>query len=1226
MTNRILGGLLILWGFFAFSAGGALAEPPNYRFVPMYHDGKLFGFDGRTADLNDVGEAVFRAAFPADSGAGVPLGDSFNIVIWSEDQLYLVNHPDGSAGGGVDRAVGLNDVGRTTGAYNPPNASLHLHAYMSSSFGSLTELGLLPEQHPSDSTFGPCNWAWGHDINAFDQIVGIAYEGSNFFTREASGVIWSSGTPTKIPHPSGLTDAETDYYLPFFINNSGQVASTNSYLGTTTAFFGTVSGTDTLPKNISGVQLTEAMGLGSTGLVVGQMKGNLIDPSNSQTYYQEHAFVSDKGGPLFDLNESLNATWRVVSAAYDANGRGDVVGAQGFQAALWRQTDSGWVFYSLTDLVTEGDNIPTSFSSALAINEYGTIIATYSTGLGATPGLLVPIYPAPPVVLEVDSLPPKRTSYWLEVIDGIDSTVRFEKEVAYDTVNNLLDTLGYNEVIDSLKVIDMLRIMTVDSIDSVPPGEEIPVKESRLDNGTFPASGYGLTYPTRDELPDTVRVNRRSYGLGIDISLGFEASAGLQSYISEMVASANRILQEATDGVFYICEANVYNNRERYDSVRYRLAQTNDINRSPLGFRRDGQGYVINPLMRYYADSGAGTFEGNLAATANWSVVPFASENLEHNTGVPLATAILSELLGGTPPEILAPDHQFFTTNCPPPQSRRGSANNDDAENVWGKPFVRDKVFFIRKLGTTQSYSGGDHSITSTFDCLSGWGRLNNRIGELNQNFGLSAGYYPDPETTPNNGVSPFRIGGPIFKEKVFFFNSPSAWPSTVTRHEHEIVDDTDTPVPNASTWVVDPNGGIKRMGRSSLDGLAAVRLGDLLGGNHEFHSFGPPSGDPTTNDIFASKKIVTSTDSTSVKSILTEVSQALVGVLEPSSGGNTGRKVEVQQEPGAISWVDATASFNNEETLMISASLTEDVGDPGTWSEEISDPSVFKDFSFIKLETSSHPDISYIVEVSQQERVTAPVDASSPVFLTTEIRDGSGFIMKLRHQIDFMAAAVSQDSVVAEPSIVVTTNPWSAGRAGLPASFRQLTSSHYVATMNGDTAELAIFLHYADADLALLGETYLPENVVIASRTLADSLWTVHETFVDTGTHTAGTVTMPDRFFALFGQDVSTNVSDDEIANLPQGFVLSQNYPNPFNPSTTIEFSLPANADVTLDIYNIVGQRVRQLVAEPRSAGAHTVVWDGRAENGQPVASGVYFYRLTADDVTISRKMMLLK
>ena len=94
----------------------------------------------------------------------------------------------------------------------------------------------------------------------------------------------------------------------------------------------------------------------------------------------------------------------------------------------------------------------------------------------------------------------------------------------------------------------------------------------------------------------------------------------------------------------------------------------------------------------------------------------------------------------------------------------------------------------------------------------------------------------------------------------------------------------------------------------------------------------------------------------------------------------------------------------------------------------------------------------------------------------------------------------------------------------------------------------------------------------------------------------------------------------------LPRSIELSQNYPNPFNPTTTIRFGLPDEGKVKLVIYNVLGQKVKELLNESRGAGYHTVMWNGKNETGQQVSSGLYIYRLESAKGAESKKMLLIK
>jgi photosystem II stability/assembly factor-like uncharacterized protein len=111
----------------------------------------------------------------------------------------------------------------------------------------------------------------------------------------------------------------------------------------------------------------------------------------------------------------------------------------------------------------------------------------------------------------------------------------------------------------------------------------------------------------------------------------------------------------------------------------------------------------------------------------------------------------------------------------------------------------------------------------------------------------------------------------------------------------------------------------------------------------------------------------------------------------------------------------------------------------------------------------------------------------------------------------------------------------------------------------------------------------------------------------------------------SLMIQENVTSVASSG-SSLPTAFSLAQNYPNPFNPSTMIKYALPKNSDVKIVVYNAFGQQVRTLLDAKKEAGFHQIEWNGKNDAGHPVATGVYFYKLTAKDYVRTLKMLLVK
>ena len=115
----------------------------------------------------------------------------------------------------------------------------------------------------------------------------------------------------------------------------------------------------------------------------------------------------------------------------------------------------------------------------------------------------------------------------------------------------------------------------------------------------------------------------------------------------------------------------------------------------------------------------------------------------------------------------------------------------------------------------------------------------------------------------------------------------------------------------------------------------------------------------------------------------------------------------------------------------------------------------------------------------------------------------------------------------------------------------------------------------------------------------------------------TGGTI----KLFNKFGDQVATGIIENKTGVAPTDFTLSQNYPNPFNPSTKISFTLPKASNVTLKVYNVLGQEVATIFQGFQNAGKYTATFEG-----VNLASGIYFYTLHADNFNMTKKMILMK
>jgi hypothetical protein len=201
-------------------------------------------------------------------------------------------------------------------------------------------------------------------------------------------------------------------------------------------------------------------------------------------------------------------------------------------------------------------------------------------------------------------------------------------------------------------------------------------------------------------------------------------------------------------------------------------------------------------------------------------------------------------------------------------------------------------------------------------------------------------------------------------------------------------------------------------------------------------------------------------------------------------------------------------------------------------------------------------------------------------------------------------AVRVSVKNSVALRGIQMDINNVSSMNGTATSSFGQIYSN-----LNGTSLRTLIFDQNSDAPLAA-GER------VIAT--------------IPTSTSNPSSITISG--LKVIDENVAkvSNVSSEVVVEntqvLPTSYSLEQNFPNPFNPSTTISFAVPQTSNVTIEVYNSLGQKVRSLFSGKMEQGTNSVVWNARDDYGREVAAGAYLYRMTAGSYVQVKKMMLVK
>ncbi len=192
-----------------------------------------------------------------------------------------------------------------------------------------------------------------------------------------------------------------------------------------------------------------------------------------------------------------------------------------------------------------------------------------------------------------------------------------------------------------------------------------------------------------------------------------------------------------------------------------------------------------------------------------------------------------------------------------------------------------------------------------------------------------------------------------------------------------------------------------------------------------------------------------------------------------------------------------------------------------------------------------------------------------------------------------------------------------------LPDSVRYVDMAYHFGPEGFQFADSVLLrIPYTNSDLVNAAVTD-PYDLPIYYYSTISGQWVLLTVIYATGSYVE--VQVKEFCYLLFGKSYSVSV-DRERGNLPRSYALKQNYPNPFNPVTTIEYDIPKSGQVSIVLFNVIGQKVNTLVHEFKPAGTYRVNWDGKNDQGEKVNSGLYFYLMRSGSFEKKMKCVLLK
>ncbi len=178
-----------------------------------------------------------------------------------------------------------------------------------------------------------------------------------------------------------------------------------------------------------------------------------------------------------------------------------------------------------------------------------------------------------------------------------------------------------------------------------------------------------------------------------------------------------------------------------------------------------------------------------------------------------------------------------------------------------------------------------------------------------------------------------------------------------------------------------------------------------------------------------------------------------------------------------------------------------------------------------------------------------------------------------------------------------------------IPTTVNAAKQALYILSIGGvDVDSFFVDQNIGSGEWNTINRSFIPANVNVKMK------------IVDSGESTANVVLRADAIKFSMVKEI-TDVKDNNELGQPVSFKLDQNYPNPFNPSTTIRYSLPKSENVLLEVFDILGRRLKTLIDQFQKTGYHEIIFEGN-----DLSNGIYFYRITTETFSATKKMILLK